>query len=189
MPVGTSITRWQRLSEQTRWFPTQLIESETLRKLILDIGGEGRHQGVWNLNPSRVKTLGSGRGRPIPLLIIGRSEAIPLLDDSVDLVIVERTPLRRLTLEEIRRVIGHLGTVILRHAVSPRIDPHRLASQILSGRMQQVTVQVGNQWVQETVFFFARCSCIGACYCAEQFRLDLRVRLVCTTAFPIFCSC
>lgn len=119
---------------------------------MLDVGGEGRHQMAWNLNPSPVKTLGPSRGKPIPRLILGRAEAIPLPDKSVDRLIVERTPLRRRALEEVGRVIRPTGCVILRHAVPPDIDPHRLAIRVLAGRTQQRTVHVSGQRVQETVF-------------------------------------
>jgi hypothetical protein len=61
---------------------------------ILDIGGEGRHPTAWNLNPRATKTLGPDRGEPIPRLIRGRGESIPLPDRSVDVVIVEQTPLQ-----------------------------------------------------------------------------------------------
>ena len=120
--------------------------------ITLDIGGEGRHHGAWNLNPRRLKTKGVGRGTPIPRLILGRAEAIPLPGESVDRVIVERTPLRRKSLQEIRRVITATGTIILRHTVPPHIDPHRLAIQVLSGRRQQRTVHIDGQWLQKTIF-------------------------------------
>lgn len=131
---------------------TQRLSSEHTTAFTLDIGGEGRHQAAWNLNPSPVKTKGADRGRPIPRLILGRAELIPLPDKSVDRLIVERTPLRRRALEEIRRVITPTGLVILRHAVPPDIDPHRLAIQVLAGRAQQRMVQIDGQRVQETVF-------------------------------------
>ena len=95
------------------------LTSEAATRFTLDVGGEGRHQMAWNLNPSPVKTKGVDRGRPIPRLILGRAEAIPLPDKSVDRLIVERTPLRRRALEEIGRVIMPRGCVILRHAAAP----------------------------------------------------------------------
>ncbi len=63
--------------------------------ITLDIGGEGRHKAAINLNRNRRKTLGAGRGEPIPQLVVGRADAIPLADKSVDYIIVERTPLSR----------------------------------------------------------------------------------------------
>ena len=65
----------------------------------LDIGGEGRYPKAWNLNPSRVKTIGVDLGTPIPRLILGRPESIPLPTQSVDLVLVERTRLKTAALE------------------------------------------------------------------------------------------
>jgi ubiquinone/menaquinone biosynthesis C-methylase UbiE len=118
----------------------------------LDIGGEGRHAGAWNLNPSSVKTIGADRGQPIPRHIPGRADEIPLPDHFVDRLIVERTPLRRRALAEIRRVVAPRGTVILRHAMPPGIDPHRLALEMLTGRIRRRIVRIGGQYLQETVF-------------------------------------
>lgn len=130
------------------------MENDVTEKttFTLDIGGEGRHREAWNLNPSPVKTRGPDRGKPIPQLILGRAEAIPLPDDSVDRVIVERTPMKRHALEEIERVISPRGTIILRHAVPPIIDPHRLAIQLLPGRIQQRAVRIDGQPLHETIF-------------------------------------
>jgi len=122
------------------------------RLLMLDIGGEGRHADAWNLNLSRVKTLGPERGAAIPRLILGRADAIPLPDGSVDRVIAERTPLRREALCEIRRIIAADGTVVLRHARPPNLDPHRLAYDILPGRVEQRTILRGSRRLQETLF-------------------------------------
>ena len=118
----------------------------------LDIGGEGRHHDAWNLNPSLVKTRGPDRGSPIPRLIRGRSDAIPLADNSVDRIIVERTPLRVDALREINRVVSPRGTIILRHAVPPGVDPHRTAAHLLRGRMRQRKIRIHGTWVQESEF-------------------------------------
>ncbi len=136
---------------------TQILSREATIPFTVDIGGEGRHQLAWNLNPSLVKTKGSERGRMIPRLIRGRAEAIPLLDQSVDCLIVERTPLRRRALEEIRRVITPTGLVILRHAVPGGIDPHRWAVRVLAGRTRQRSVHIDGQCVQETIFLSDEC--------------------------------
>lgn len=119
---------------------------------ILDIGGEGRNDEAWNLNPSPVKTVGRERGEPIPRRIAGRAEAIPLPDHSVAKVIMERTPLRQAALCEIARIVHQEGTIVLRHATPPNIDPHRLALAILPGRVRQRQVPIGRQLYQETCF-------------------------------------
>ena len=67
--------------------------------IVLDIGGEGRHPGAINLNRVRHKTLGPERGHPIPQLVVGRADAIPLADHSIDRVIIER-------IEETEQKIG-----------------------------------------------------------------------------------
>ena len=124
---------------------------ETCRqRFVLDVGGEGRNTAAWNLNPSRVRTFGPQRGQPIPRLIQGRGEAIPLADGSVDLLIVERTPLRPATLAEILRVSRSTATIVLRHVVTPGGDPHRLALEYLQGEVTRDWFKIGSHAVRET---------------------------------------
>jgi hypothetical protein len=119
--------------------------------MMLDIGGEGRHLEAWNLNPKIRKTLGQQRGEPIPRLIQERGERIPLPNRTVDVVIVERTPLRLATLSEMLRVARPSARIILRHACAHRRDPHQLAVQMLTGAVEQRMAMIGKQPVQETV--------------------------------------
>jgi hypothetical protein len=119
--------------------------------LSVDIGGEGRHDDAWNINPRRMKTFGSKCGEPIPRLILGRADAVPLPDHSADTIIVERTPLSRLALDEIKR-IGEPGSiVVLRHARAFAMDPHELAKRILLGKFQERDYKIGTRDYQETV--------------------------------------
>ena len=97
-----------------------MIAEERYVIFPLGIGGEGRHEHAGNLNPSPTKTLSPSRGELIPRHIPGRAEAIPLPDQSVDRVIVERTPLKKTSLKEIARIVHVHGTIILRHATPPR---------------------------------------------------------------------
>ncbi len=120
--------------------------------VVLDIGGEGRHAGAWNLNPSRVKTIGPERGQLIPQHILGRADDIPLADGSVDRLIAERTPLLAPALREIARVISPTGTVILRHVRPPYGDPHALARRSLPGRVTYRMIWLAGRLVQETQF-------------------------------------
>lgn len=71
-------------SDQT--MPRPLFPITPIRQL--DIGGEGRYPEAWNVNPRATKTLGSDAGHPIPNLIKGRAEAIPLPDSSVELILL-----------------------------------------------------------------------------------------------------
>ncbi len=119
--------------------------------MILDIGGEGRHPEAWNLNPRCRKTVGKQRGELIPLLIQGRGESIPLPDRTVDVLIVERTPLRLATLTEMLRVARPSAMIVLRHAIAHQFDPHELAVQMLKGTVEQRPGMIGQQAVQETV--------------------------------------
>ncbi len=118
--------------------------------ITLDIGGEGRHAGAINLNLSRQKTVGTGRGEPIPHLLVARADAIPLADCSVERVIVERTPLGRGAMAEIARIIAPGGTVLLRHVPLPNTDRHQIARELIAGRVECTRYQIGRQWVQET---------------------------------------
>lgn len=121
------------------------------RPTVLDIGGEGRHSEAWNLNPRRYKTFGPQRGELIPRWIEGRGERIPLPDGSVEVVIVERTPLVPATLAEIARVASSTARIILRHVPVHHLDPHRLAVQALNGTIERGTITIGSHTLQETV--------------------------------------
>jgi SAM-dependent methyltransferase len=121
-------------------------------RFVLDVGGEGRHRTAWNLNPRTERTVRPHRGRPIRRLIRGRGEAIPLPPDSVDVLIVERTPLRTRTLEDIRRVVKPGGWIILRHAAAPLAHPHVLARRLLPGSAHHAIVRIGRQDVLQTTF-------------------------------------
>ena len=118
--------------------------------LFLDIGGEGRHSDAVNVNPRRYKTLGPGRGEPIPRLIVARADAIPLASGSVARIVVERTPLTRAALAEIARVIAPRGTIVLRHVPLERGDRHALARKLLGGHAARRTLCLAGQCVQET---------------------------------------
>jgi hypothetical protein len=118
---------------------------------VLDIGGEGRHADAWNLNPRRYKTFGPQRGELIPRWIEGRGERIPLPDGSVEVLIVERTPLVPATLAEIARVASARARIILRHVPVHHLDPHRLALQVLKGTIKRGTITIGSHTLQETV--------------------------------------
>ena len=121
-----------------------------LRNISLDVGGEGRYPEFWNVNPSRLKTLGCERGKPIPRWVYGRVQNIPFDDNSVQNLIVERAPLMRHGVREILRVIRPGGTVVLRHANI--MDPHEYAHSLISANVSERLVLLGKQQVRETVF-------------------------------------
>lgn len=129
--------------------------SEQRVPVILDIGGEGRHPAAWNLNPRATKTFGPERGTAIPRHIAGRAEQIPLAAGSVDVVIVERTPLRPSALAEVRRVARPGATIILRHVIGPLGDPHRRALVELAGHVTRRMASIGNITVRETIIVLA----------------------------------
>lgn len=118
--------------------------------LAIDIGGEGRHSHTWNVNPSPTKTFGVERGRPIPRLILARATQLPLADQSVAEVIVERTPLTRAALLEIARVLEPGGRLVLRHVPFEDRDRHALARELVAGSTTQGRAMIGRQEVLET---------------------------------------
>ncbi len=121
-------------------------------RFVLDVGGEGRHPVAWNLNQRRERS-GAGRATgPIPRLILARADAIPLAADSVDLAIVERTPLCANALRELLRVTKPAGVILLRHAITPAGDPHRLALKRLGGTVGRRQFAHRGYQIQETIF-------------------------------------
>lgn len=121
------------------------------RPFIVDIGGEGRHPEAWNINPSPFKTFGPRRGEPIPRLIRSRGEAVPLPDHQVDMIIVERTPLSRTSIEQIRRIASPQAVLVLRHARAFDRDPHRIAKEMLPGTYYEQKCIIGSRTYQQTI--------------------------------------
>ena len=132
------------------------------KPLVLDIGGEGRHADAWNLNPRTRRSFGPQQGELIPQLICGRGDAIPLPDGSVDVLIVERTPLRLAMLREMLRVARPSAMVVLRHVVGPLGDPHRVAIRMLKGPRRHHTAQIGCHTLRETIITLAPAAGRGA---------------------------
>ena len=120
-------------------------------QFVVDIGGEGRHSAASNVNPRPLKTLGPQRGQPIPRLIHGRAENVPLPDHTIDMVIVERSPLSRRALEEIKRIGRPGALVVLRHARAFGRDPHLLAKEMLSGKRSERECEIELRIYQETI--------------------------------------
>ncbi len=123
---------------------------------LLDVGGEGRHENAWNLNPRSLKTLGLDKGDAIPRHIPGRAECIPLPDGSVQQIIMERAPLRRAAVLELVRVLTPGGTIILRHHAGNGRNPHVIAQELIDAdfSVQQITIDC--QQLQQTCFLNVR---------------------------------
>lgn len=122
------------------------------KPLVIDIGGEGRHAQAYNVNPRQCKTYGPEKGLPIPRLVVGRSESIPLPERCADSIIVERTPLSLRALLEITRIARPGAEIVLRHAQAFGMDPHRLAKQIIKGAVRECDCKIGGQSYRETSF-------------------------------------
>jgi len=119
--------------------------------ITIDIGGEGSNSEAWNVNPSRVKTVGPRAGTAIPRLIQARGDALPFADGSIGQVIVERTPFPRTVAREVARVLAQGGRVTLRHVRIPGRDRHAAAKQLIAGTVSESIRQSGTQTYQETV--------------------------------------
>lgn len=95
---------------------SQLAAQPLPRGAFIDVGGEGAHAAAWNLNPSaRVTMPGSTAGSPIPRLIRGSGEQMPLRDGSVAHLVLEHAPISEQTAAEIARVMARGGLVELRN--------------------------------------------------------------------------
>ncbi len=119
---------------------------------LLDIGGEGRYENAWNLNPRSRKTIGREKGLAISRHILGRAECIPLPDGCVQQIMMERAPLRRAAVFEMVRVIVPGGTIILRHYVSSDRNPHGMAQQVIDANFSVQEIEIGCQDLQQTRF-------------------------------------
>lgn len=119
---------------------------------LLDIGGEGRYENAWNLNPRSLKTIGRDEGLEIPRHIHGRAERIPLPDACVEQIIMERAPLRRAAVFELVRVIVPSGTIILRHNASSDRNPHMVAQQMIDAAFSEQQIKIGCHELQQTRF-------------------------------------
>ena len=118
---------------------------------LLDVGGEGRFGQAVNLNIRSVKTLGPNKGAPIPSYLRGRADEIPLPDATVRVLVMERTPLSRASVIELRRVVIPGGFIILRHHASI-INPHRVAGEIFGEPIATTLTKIGSQTVFQSVY-------------------------------------
>jgi hypothetical protein len=91
-----------------------------------------------------------------------------LVDQSVERIIVERTPLGAGVLREMARVIAPHGTVVLRHVPLVGTDRHRLACEILRGQTTCVLRRLGGALVQETTILVADPSPAAECLVAAE---------------------
>jgi hypothetical protein len=100
--------------------------------LEIDCGGEGRHPRAVNLNPSAI-----GRdGRPIPRLIVGRCERMPIASSVAAVIRVESSPLEPGAAEEIARVLRPGGKVILIHPDTYAAERHPEVAEAVGGSVR-----------------------------------------------------
>ena len=97
----------------------------------LDIGGEGRYPGAFNVNPMGLTSTTGTPGRPIPNLVVGRAEALPIADHVADLVTVESAPIRPGAADEIARVLRPGGEIRLLHPAGYAAETHGIVATAL----------------------------------------------------------
>ena len=109
-------------------------------RVVIDVGGEGKHPGAINLNPGRLTSTTGEPGRPIPRLVQGVGERMPLATGSADRVLVESAPLRDGAAAELARVIKPGGTIRLAHPADYARKSHGAVIRAVGGRARQRTV-------------------------------------------------
>ena len=125
----------------------------------LDIGGEGRYPGAINLNPGTTTTTTGTPGQPIPNLLPGRGENMPLPGQFATFITVENAPITPArqglpgTPAEIARVLEPGGQVRLFHAESPRSTAmHQAVVQAVGGTASSQTVTIqGVRYIETTI--------------------------------------
>ena len=81
----------------------------------IDIGGEGRYPGAFNVNPVTWSSAAETFGEPIPRLVQARGEALPFASGIADLITIESTPLRLGAYAELNRVLKPGGILQMLH--------------------------------------------------------------------------
>jgi hypothetical protein len=92
-----------------------------MRPVHLDIGGEGRYPGAFNINPFSSAVPGSPT---FARLVRSVGEELPIRSDSIDLITIENTPLRPGIGAEVARVLRSSGRVELDHPADYAADAH-----------------------------------------------------------------
>ena len=88
-------------------------------RLHIEIGGEGRYPGAYNLNPTSKGTVAPWANKDIPNHVCGVGESIPVPSGTVDYITLESVRMSSPMIAEIARVIKKTGHVRL---ITPK-DP------------------------------------------------------------------
>jgi hypothetical protein len=104
---------------------------------VIDIGGEGRHAGALNVNPSKVTSTTGAAGRPIPNHVPFDGKRLPFADQSVDVIHLENAPIRPETIAEIKRVLRLGGDVRLVGPEDVSAALHQQIAEAIGGKMFQ----------------------------------------------------
>lgn len=88
---------------------------ENHQPVHVDVGGEGRYEDALNINPGKYTSTTGEPGHPIPNWVYGRSDELPLPDQSVHKLTVESAPLNGQAMAEILRVMRPRSQINLYH--------------------------------------------------------------------------
>jgi len=110
------------------------------KRIVIDIGGEGRHADALNVNPFRVTTTTGAPGRPIPNHVPFDGKRLPFGDRSVDIIHLENSPIRPDTIAEIKRVLRPGGEIRLVGPEDVSASLHQQIADAVGGRVFQTTV-------------------------------------------------
>jgi RHS repeat-associated protein len=122
------------------WFPTGPTRTRpnptpAPDPVRVDIGGEGHNAGATNVNRSKTRSNpgpnGEPAGSPIPDLVLGRGERLPIKTGSADEVFVENVPMSDGILDEAGRITRPGGKI---HLGGPDAESVRDAAERLARR-------------------------------------------------------
>jgi len=120
-------------SQEARSKALNFISSklENNEPVHIDIGGEGRYEDALNINPGKYTSTTGEPGRPIPNWVYGRSDELPLPDQSVHKLTVESAPLNDQAMVEVLRVLRPRSQINLYHPTEYAERIHKLLIETL----------------------------------------------------------
>jgi SAM-dependent methyltransferase len=113
----TPFETYLRLHSKSEDLVKQYIKSRIKlnKKIILDIGGEGKIKGALNLNPQPLTSTANNSEDFFSNWLPGMGNSIPFQDNLVDTIYVQHAPISKKTMEEMKRVLKPGGNISLTH--------------------------------------------------------------------------
>lgn len=132
----------QIASSKAQKFIAQRLENNL--PVHVDVGGEGRYEDALNINPGKYTSTTGEPGRPIPNWVYGRSDDLPLPDNSVHKLTVESAPLNDQAIMEILRVMRPRSQIEVYHPTEYAQNVHRRIIQFLEQNNRNFEVTEAN---------------------------------------------